>query len=221
MYWNLHFSFYYYKKKYVFHIAAMMFLNTIVFGVRGITPKTLIYTTFYSFSDQSNLLWISGGCHFAHFLEFCTLCELYTNWYCQQNGVHKHSSFIKLHKETVAFLWSLNFFLTDISALPTPTSASLRITRNKPLSDLCYFWGVYFCPLTIRSNYSSWKQRRETPIYFCVPPTFHVFVSTFPNGEQTPPPGLIVHIVIGDISINLVICSWVSFVLSFLHLFLL
>ncbi len=126
-------------------------------------------------------------------------------------GVHKHSSFIRLHKETVAFLWSLNFFLTDISALPTPTSASLRITRNKPLTDLCYFWGVYFCPLTIRTNYSPWKQRRETPIYFCIPPSFHLFVSPFPNGEQTPstPPCLIVHIVIGDISINLVICSWV------------
>lgn len=163
----------------------MIFLSIIVFGVHCITPKTLIYTTL-SFSDQSNKFWINGGCHFAHFLEFSTTCELYTNWYCLQNGVHKHSSFSRLHKETVAFLWSLNFFLTDISALPTPTSASLCITRNKPLTDLCYFWGVYFCPLTIRYNYSPWKQRRETPIYSCIPLSFHVFLS-FPQRRTNTP----------------------------------
>ncbi len=140
MYWN--YILVYYYKKIRFPHSCNMFLNIIVFGVRGITPKTLIYTTFYSFSDQSNLFWISGGCHFAHFLEFCTLCELYTNWYCQQNGVHKHSSFIRLHKETVAFLWSLNFFLTGHQC-PSNPALSLSPYHSEQAADwFCYFWGV-------------------------------------------------------------------------------
>ncbi len=103
-------------------------------------------------------------------------------------------------------------FLPDGHQCPSNPDLSLSPYHSEQAADwFVLFWGVYFCPLTIRTNYSPWKQRRETPIYFCIPPSFHLFVSPFPNGEQTPstPPCLIVHIVIGDISINLVICSWV------------
>lgn len=144
--------------------------------------------------------------YFDHLLEFHTW-EHHMGLYINCANIQASLDYIK--RPSLSCGRSISF-LMDISVLPIPTSFFLPHCSEE---SHCWLIPViseeFFCPLTIQSNYSPWKQRRETPIYFCIPPSFH-YLSQLPPAENKhppPPPCLIVHIVIGDISINLVICS--------------
>lgn len=173
-----------------------------------------------AYFNKSNLFWINGGWDFDHLLELHTTWEHHKVLYMECTNVQASLDYIK--RLSLSCGRSISSWLTSVSSQPRPQPSSISLRTS------CWLIGVIseefisvLSPSGLIIHPENREDRRPSISASLHPSIYLSLLSPTENKHPPPPPCLIVHIVIGDISINLVICSWVSFVFSFLYFFLL
>lgn len=161
-----------------------------------------------AYFNKSDLFWINGGWDFDHLLELHTTWEHHKLLYMECTNVQASLDYIK--RLSLSCGRSISSWLTSVSSQPRPqpSSISLRTSRwligviSEEFISVLSPSGLIIYPENGEDGRPSISASLHPSIYLSL-------LSPMENKHHPPPPCLIVHIVIGDISINLVICSWV------------
>lgn len=128
-----------------------------------------------AYFDKSNLFWINGVWDFDHLLELHTTWEHCKVLHMGCTNIQASLDYIKRLSLSCGRSISSRLTLVSSQPRPQPSSISLRTSR----------WLICVISVLSPSGLIIHPENREQSRP-SISASFHLFVSTFPNGEQTP-----------------------------------
>lgn len=130
--------------------------------------------------STNQIFWINGGWDFDHLLELHTTWEHHKVLYMECTNVQASLDYIK--RLSLSCGRSISSWLTSVSSQPRPQPSSISLRTSRWLIGVISeeFISV-LSPSGLIIHPENREDRRPS-----ISASFHLFVSTFPNGEQTP-----------------------------------